>query len=201
MFKNIIFDFGQVIVRFDPEYMTGVYMNGNDAKLVSDVVFDRLYWDKLDDGSITDQAVIKAIKSRLPENLGDVAECIYKNWYHNLPLIDGIEQLINQLKKDGIKLYLLSNISNGFAENYMSNMDIKRILSAFDGLVFSAPLGIVKPNREIFEHLLKKFDLNPCETLFVDDSEKNINGAKALDINTYLFDGSTSKLKDYIYSL
>ena len=47
MFKNIIFDFGQVLVRFDPYYMTSVYISDeNDIKSVCEVVFDRLYWDR-----------------------------------------------------------------------------------------------------------------------------------------------------------
>ena len=53
---------------------------------------------------------------------------------------------------------------------------------------------MVKPNKEIFEHLLGKYNLNADECLFIDDSEKNIEGAKALGINGYLFDGNAVKL-------
>ena len=60
MYKNFIFDFGQVIVKFEPEYMTSAYVkNAEDVKLVKDIAFDRLYWDKLDAGIITDEEVIR----------------------------------------------------------------------------------------------------------------------------------------------
>ena len=70
MYKNIIIDFGQVIVHFDPLYMTSRYINDKaDIDLVSEVVFDRLYWDRLDDGTITDDEVKTEICKRLPERL------------------------------------------------------------------------------------------------------------------------------------
>ena len=70
MTKNYIFDFGQVIVRFDTYFMTSVYVKETEnIKLVEQVVFDRLYWDKLDAGTITDTQVKEGICSRLPYKL------------------------------------------------------------------------------------------------------------------------------------
>ena len=83
----------------------------SDIDLVSSVIFDRLYWDRLDDGSITDDEVKSEICKRLPENLHSHAVKIYDNWYYNLPVIDGIVELIRDIKSKGLKLYLLSNIS------------------------------------------------------------------------------------------
>ena len=108
-----------------------------------------------------------------------------------------MKELIFDLKKSGKKLYLLSNISCGFAESYRDTKWIAEILDLFDGLVFSGPIGIVKPSAEIFEHLLCKYDLKAEECLFIDDSQKNINGAMAAGINGYLFDGDAQKLRKY----
>ena len=70
MIKNYIFDFGKVLVEFEPENLTSVYIkNTEDLKIVSEVVFDRLYWDRLDNGTISDDEVINAIRNRLPEHL------------------------------------------------------------------------------------------------------------------------------------
>ena len=156
MYKNYIFDFGQVIVKFDPYYMTSRYIeNEEDIKLASDIIFDRLYWDKLDAGTITDEEVKKEIQKRLPERLHKKALLAYDNWYMNIPLIEGMENIITTLKNKGKKLYLLSNISIGFADYYCKNIDVERVLSLFDGLVFSGKIGLVKPNADIFNYLLK----------------------------------------------
>ena len=80
--KNFIFDFGQVLVDFNTEYMTSCYIEDkNDARLVETVVFDRIYWDKLDEGSITDEQVKQGICSRLPLTLNKKACLVYDNWY------------------------------------------------------------------------------------------------------------------------
>ena len=59
MIKNVVFDFGQVLVHFQPAYMVGKYVTDEaDAKLLKEVLFDRLYWDKLDAGTITDEEAV-----------------------------------------------------------------------------------------------------------------------------------------------
>ena len=201
MFNNLIFDFGQVIVHFDPIYMTSKYITDEaDITMVADVVFDRLYWDRLDEGTITDEEVKTAIVSRLPERLGTVAIDIYDDWIHNIPLIEGMYELIKQQKEKGKKLYLLSNISIGFAENYHTNPEVKKVLDLFDGLCFSGKLGILKPNYEIFDYIKKEYSLNVDDTVFIDDSAKNIKGAEDYGIKGYLFDGDVKKLRKYLNS-
>ena len=199
MFKNYIFDFGQVLIKFDPYYMVSAFVTDEqDKEFLAPIIFDRLYWNGLDDGSLPHDDAKKAILKRIPQRLHKSACDIYDSWIRNLPAINGMSELLDELKKKGAKLYLLSNISNYFAENYESVPEIVEIFSKFDGLVFSAPIKMTKPSREIFEHLLAKFDLKAEECFFIDDSEKNIMGAKAAGIDGYLFDGDSSKLKKYI---
>ena len=70
--KNVIFDFGQVLVRFDPSYMVEKYVSDPvEAALLAHIVFDRKYWDRLDAGTISDAEVVADIKTRVPARLGD----------------------------------------------------------------------------------------------------------------------------------
>ncbi len=199
MIKAVIFDFGQVLVHFEPEYMVGRYVtDGEDKKLLEQVLFDRLYWDRLDEGTISNEETLSLVKKRLPERLWEVADTIYYNWIYNIPEIKGMRELITHLKeKYGVSIYLLSNISTYFS----SHREEVSILSLLDGYVFSGEIGIVKPSREIFEHLLNKFNLRAQECIFIDDNEKNIKGATALGIGTYLFDGNASALREYLDSV
>lgn len=197
--KNYIFDFGKVLVEFDPMYMTKAYVsNDEDAKLVSSVVFDRLYWDPLDDGTITDEALKAACHQRLPQKLHAAADTVYDNWFFHLPLIEGMEELVLDVKRSGGKVFLLSNISTGFAKQYHLVSGLRELFSHFDGLVFSGPLGIVKPTADIFQHLLTQYGLEPQETVFIDDSAKNIAGAEAVGIHGCLFDGDSRKLRSIL---
>ena len=199
MFKNYIFDFGQVIVKFDTQYLTSVYIkNENHIKMVEEAVFDRIYWDRLDAGTITDEEVKKGFCKRLPVELQKSACLVYDNWYKNLKFILGVPELIKDIKAKGGKVYLLSNISKTFAEKYTTVPAIKELFGLFDGLVFSAPLGIVKPNKEIFQYILNEYSLISEETVFIDDNERNILSAKTQGINGYLFENDVSALKDYL---
>ncbi len=195
MIKNVVFDFGQVLVHFDPSYMVGKYVTEpQDKALLGQVVFDRLYWDKLDAGTITDEEVLSACKARLPKRLWRVCEEIYTHWMDNIPEIDGMEGILRELKSQGKRLFLLSNISKAFAERSGEFP----ILGCFERKVFSAVCGFVKPSREIFEHLCAECEILPQETLFIDDSAKNIAGAEAYGLRGYLFDGNVQNLREYL---
>lgn len=199
MIKNIVFDFGQVLVHFDTEYMTKQYIKDEkDAVLAEKVIFDRLYWDRLDAGTISDEELIKCVKERLPEHLHKSAEDIYMNWIYNIPEIEGMKDLIKSLKKDyGVSIYLLSNISTYLA----SHSDEIPILKEMDGCVFSAVCGFTKPNHEIFNHLCEKFNIKPEETIFIDDSEINTKSAELFGIKAYLFKKDPDNLKKWIDSI
>lgn len=195
MIKNIVFDFGQVLVRFDPEYMVSRYTDSyEDLNLLKDVIFDRIYWDRLDAGTISDEEVIKLSCARIPERLWETAEKIYYNWIYNIPEIDGMRELVEDLKRKGFKLLLLSNISVYFAE-HKSEIPI---LKYFDDCIFSATCGYTKPQPQIFQYLCSENNINPRETIFIDDSIINIKGAENYGIKSYLFNGDVKALKEFL---
>lgn len=199
MIKNYIFDFGNVLAEFYPERLTAPFAKDDETnKRVREVVFDRIYWDKLDSGSVTDDEVKKGMRSRLSKEDGDIACLVYDNWVKSMTPVKDMGKLVEDIHNSGNKLYLLSNISLGFANTYSEVEWIKNLLGKFDGLVLSGTIGKTKPNRDIFEHLLETFNLNANECLFIDDSEINIKGAKNVGIDGYIFDGNAEKLRDFL---
>ncbi len=197
--KNYIFDFGNVIAEFNPQKLTALYISDEETKMhISDIVFDRLYWDKLDLGTITDEEVKELIKRRVPDELKEISCTVYDNWINNLTPVLGMQELIHDIHKSGKKLFVLSNISTGFKNGYHKVGWINEIFSLFDGMVFSGEIGIAKPDKEIFEYILTKYNLKREECLFIDDSKINIKGAMDANIKGYLFDGNTKKLRKYI---
>lgn len=199
MIKNVVFDFGQVMVHFEPKYMVERYVrNTEDVALLETVIFDRLYWDKLDDGTITDEEVMEGCYSRLPERLHSVAEKIYYNWIYNIPEIDGMRQLVREIKnRFGVRVFLLSNICTYFADH----ADEIPVLEEFEKCIFSAVCGRVKPDPAIFSYLCSECYIEAAETVFVDDNINNIKGSEAFGIKGYLFDGDVEKLKKYLFSI
>ena len=197
--RNVVFDFGQVMVRFEPSYMVGRYVTDKeDAMLLESIVFDRLYWDRLDRGTITDEEVMDACRERLPERLWSVAEEIYFNWIYNIPEIKGMRELVAHLRDErGMRVFLLSNICKYFA----SHENEIEVLREFERCIYSAVAGHVKPNRDMFEYLCDTCDISPEETVFVDDNAANIAGAESFGIKGYLFDGDAERLSKFFENI
>ena len=196
MFKNVIFDFGQVMIRFDGDIMTAPYAEGEDLAAVRDVVFDRKYFDALDLGTLSDGEAKADFRLRLPERLWETADTVYDNWIRNLPPIEGMAELVKDLKKAGIHVYLLSNISRYFS----SHKEANPVLFSFEDWVFSAEVGLVKPDPAIFRLAVEKFGVIPEETVFVDDNAKNLEGAASVGLATYLFDGNAARLRAALFA-
>ena len=197
--KWLVMDFGQVMVRFNPKEIAAPFVeNSEDLKILTDVLFDRLYWDRLDAGTIEDSELITAVRARLPKRLWAAADKAYSAWIYSLPEIPGMRAVVERIKnKFGLRAALLSNISRGFAEK----ADDIEILSLFDVKIYSALCGFTKPSREIFALLCKTCEAEPKDLIFVDDSEKNVNGARDFGIDAVLFDGDSDKLEETLTSL
>ena len=200
MFENFIFDYGNVLIDYNFDDMLKPYFDENeDYDKLSVILFDRIYWDALDSGEITESDVCKLIKDRVPEGIYDNCCKVLNNWYCHTPAKQEMWKLVSDLKHSGKGIYLLSNISKTFAEKYSEVKELAALFKNFDGCVFSATAGLVKPQKEIFELILNKYDLNAKNTLFIDDNENNINAAKELGINTFLFKDNTEELKKLIF--
>ena len=200
MTKNYIFDFGNVLFKFSPAQMTAAYVKDpDDLKLVASTMFSRFYWDRLDEGNITDEALKADALPRLPERLREAGRMVYDHWYENLEEIEGMRALVTDIKNAGHPIYVLSDISIGFAENYTKVPALKSMFDLFDGVVLSGPLHMCKRGTEIFRYLLNKYGLNGNDCTFIDDYPLNILNCSAVGIHGYRFDGDTEKLRRHIF--
>ncbi len=192
MIKNIIFDFGNVIAKFEPRKIAAHFCDESDIPYIMEAVFKN--WGDIDAGRIEYDAYVENAKSLVPQRLRENVEALMREWYKCLPKVEGMEDMIRFFKERGMGIYLLSN-----APTYFSKMSkIFDILEIFDGKVFSADIKMSKPNADIFEYLLEKYSLKREECIFIDDLLHNVEGAQRCGISGYHFDGDTNKLKTYI---
>ena len=109
-----------------------------------------------------------------------------------------MSNLVRHVKDElGVRVFLLSNISTYFDDHASEREE----LEPFERCIFSAVVGHTKPHADMFEYLCRECKIKPEETLFIDDSAKNIAGAEAFGIKGYLFDGDSKKLREYIDSI
>lgn len=198
MIRNVIFDFGQVLIRFDGREITGFTVSDEvEAKQVADVFFDRQYWDKIDTGELTGETLIEAAKTRLPAQFHGYLPEIFYTWIYRVPYIEGMHDVVAGLRSKGIRLFLLSNAGHYLAAHH----DHFSILDGFEACLFSAPLGMLKPDERIYRHICDTYRLVPEETLFIDDNAANVAGARAAGLRAYQFDGNAKKLQAFLGEL
>lgn len=195
MLKNIIFDIGNVLLKFNRDYLLSRFYRGEDFEYLKDVIFKD--WEMMDDDSLTPKEHLGTVLKALPQKYHSVATELLTTWEDYMTYTDGITDYVKELKKRGYKLYILSNMTTHFIERENKF----EILKYFDGIVYSAPIKMMKPNPEIYSYILNKFDLNPEETLFIDDTKKNLAAAARFGINTFLFNDNLDELKRFVSSL
>ncbi len=195
MVKNIIFDIGNVILKFGRDFLLSHFYCGEEYELLKEKLFCN--WELLDEDLLSLDEYKSDVLNSLPQHLKGPANAVLNNWEYYMRYSEGIIPLILDLKNQGYKLYVLSNMTKHFIKNEYKFP----IFSYFDGIVYSAPIKMVKPNPEIYEYLLKKFSLIPEECLFIDDIEKNLAAAARFNIKTFLFKDNVNDLKDFILSL
>ena len=197
MIRYVVFDYGNTLAYYNEVSIARQYVaTEEEAKELAAVFFDRLYCDRLDEGTLSEEERTCAAKERLPEKYHSLMEGMGRTWYRYLPPIPGMPELVDRLHDEGVGLYLLSNIPCEFA-NHVSRTPILR---HFDGIVLSAPIGMVKPHEDIYRHLLDTYHLPAEECIFVDDREDNVLAARAVGMQAYLFDGDAAKLTEYIFA-
>ena len=174
MIKNIVFDMGNVLLRFDPEFfIQQLGVTPEDGRTLLIQVFRSLEWAQMDRGSLTEKQAAELICQRLPERLHAAAYILTDQWERPIQAIDGSYALVEELKNLGYGLYLLSNASYR-QHDYWPLLPCSRF---FDGTLISADVKLVKPQPEIYRLLFEKFSLKPEECFFVDDFPPNVEGA------------------------
>lgn len=192
MIKNIVFDMGNVIIRFDPElFMSRLGLAEEDRKLLKRELFVSLEWSRMDRGSLTDEEAAEIVCRRVPERLHDAVRRLVGMWDRPILPVEGMYELVEELRGMGYGIYLLSNAS--FRQHdYWPRVPASKF---FDGTLISADVKLVKPQPEIYRLLCDKFSLVPEECVFIDDSTSNAEGAYFCGINALVFHGDAHEMR------
>ena len=193
MIRNIVFDMGQVMIRWNPEYYLdqGDFSEEDRQKLLKEV-FRSVEWVRLDRGSLALEEAAAAMRSRLPEHLHGAVWENGIDWYR-WPIVPmpGMTELVRELKGKGYGIYLLSNCSPPLRQHYRKIPGIE----VFDGIFISSEHRLLKPQHEIFEKFFAAFSLKPEECFFVDDAVANIEGALECGMEGAVYRGDTEELR------
>lgn len=199
MIKNIVFDMGNVLIKFDPDMFikkVGI-TNPDDIEILKREIYKSKEWSMMDRGSLTDEEACAIMEKRLPEHLKSVAKKLTCEWDRPIVSIDGAEELIKELKDNNYNIYLLSNASVN-QKNYWPNCPGS---SLFDGTLVSSSIKHIKPEQEIYKHFVEKFNLNKDECVFIDDSTLNIEAAEYFGMKGIVFHNDYNEVREKLKEL
>lgn len=111
---------------------------------------------------------------------------LLKYWFDSESPDNKMIQLAKELKIAGYKIFVLSNNFRERSRHYTEKFAF--MSEIFDGVYYSWQTGFVKPDVQAYENILRKEKLDSSECIYFDDSEKNIEVAQSLGIESYLFD-------------
>lgn len=202
MIKNLVFDMGNVLVFYDSLRVVRQFAEDEEqARDVNTSVFVSPEWLMLDMGVISEHEALQRMQGRLRrEGEREAARLCLEHWHeYCMWPVPGMEEMITYLKEKGYGLYLCSNASLRMLSCYK---DVIPGIGLFDGVLFSAEVKCMKPQREMYGHLFERFGLKPEECFFIDDQPLNIQGARECGMDGYCFaDGNVEKLRKMIDGL
>lgn len=196
MYKNIIFDIGNVLLSFNPRKYLEEKGLEEKVEHIYKEVFQSKEWLDLDRGTLTEKEAIEIYISR-NKDYEDYIRSVFDGWYNILTPIEDTIEILKTLKNNGYNLYYLSNFHHLAFEHVIKKYDF---FNLFDGGVVSYEEKLIKPEKEIYDALINRYNLDPKESIFVDDTKINIEGSEKLDIKGILFE-DPSKFKNDLRQL
>ncbi len=193
MTKNIIFDFGNVLVQWHPEVVYGEFF-GDEAKAwwflrhVADMDFRQ----RIDAGESMEDC-IREKQAQYPE-YEQAVELYRSKWREMLTdEVPGMREVISELRARNYEIFGLTNWS---METFPEARAHFGILQMIDRYVVSGAEGLVKPDPRLFQVLLDRYGLKSEDCSFVDDNPDNVAAAKGMGMQGILFTNAETLRKE-----
>ncbi len=181
MIKNIIFDLGNVLLKFQPSEFLLRFTD--DVEYIDQFVakiFRSSTWMDLDRGTISLEIAKNNFISKYPKEEAFLT-LFFNHWMEMLTPIEENVKVLKGLRDLGYKTYILSNFIKETFTFIQNNYDIFQL---FDGQIISGFEETIKPEKAIYELLLSRYNLLPEESLFIDDVLFFLKPAKKLGMKT-----------------
>lgn len=193
--QNIIFDLGGVLVDWDPRRLyRKIFGSDQEVEYFLNHICT-MDWNEAQDAGRTIEEATQILTEVHPDYQQEI-KAYYERWEEMLGgQIQGTVELLEALHKKGKqRLFALTNWS---AETFPIALERFAFLATFEGILVSGQEGIKKPDPAIYQLLCDRFNIQPEDALFIDDSQRNVDAANAFGIPAIRFT-SPDELKIYL---
>jgi 2-haloacid dehalogenase len=182
--RHIVFDIGKVLVHYDPDIpFSRLIPDAGERKWFFDNVCTSAWNLEQDRGRTWEEAESLLIAEH-PDHAENIRN-FRRHWHDMVPhAYDDSVALLEGLIDDGHDVTLLTNWASDTFREARARFPF---LEKPRGVTVSGDIGLIKPDRAIYDHHVASFGLDPAASLFIDDSQKNVDGAKAAGWQAVLF--------------
>ena len=184
MIKNLVFDFGNVLIEWNPAKILAAFVKEEDRKRVKAAIFDSGLWAQTDTGQLTLEAAIQAAQTLLDSSYSATVEAIFTHWYEIVDVYYQLQEKIFEWAQLGYGIYILSTTSEIFYA--VENAGLLPMTKVLTGKILSYEVGCAKPDKSIYQKLLAQYALQANQCVFIDDLQVNLDVAKSLGFETIL---------------
>lgn len=181
---NIIFDLGGVVLHWNPEELAQkCFPDPEEREKAEKHFIKHPEWEELDRGIMDTDLILRNAAERSGLPYASLKKILEEVPGFLTPKADTLA-LIHRIKEKGHKLYVLSNMHHDPMRHLLETYSF---FDLFDGKVASCWVGLIKPDAAIYRHILKEFDLDPAQTVFIDDTRVNVDAAAEQGIHPIHF--------------
>lgn len=183
--QNVIFDIGAVLIGFDWDaYMAHLFDDEQTREAVTAAMWHNDDWHELDRGAISLDEVLALFTENAPEYAGAIREALYRLGEAPTRQPYAIEW-VEALKARGLRVYYLSNYFEFLMKEAPQVLDF---IPHMQGGVFSCQEHLLKPDPAIYRVLCDRYGLEPEECVFIDDTQINVDAARAFGMQAIRFE-------------
>jgi len=182
--RNVIFDLGGVVLHWSPDEVLSQFQRDPVLRAeLRQALFAHADWQQFDRGALTETQVVDRLQARLGRPRSELVAIVDAVRESLVEKPDTVT-LMRSLHQRGVALYCLSNMP---ASIYAHLRRRHTFWDVFSGIVISGEVRMIKPEPQVYAHLLERFDLRPEQSVFIDDLPVNIEAARQAGLHAILF--------------
>ena len=183
---TLIFDIGKVLVRYDwKKLLRDLKYDEETAHAVAKAVFLSDTWTEGDRGILSEEELLQAFINNDPAHEKQIRET-FDRMGETIRVCSYTKSWLTYFKKRGYKLYILSNFSKPLFDRCQKEM---KFLDLMEGGYMSWQIHCLKPEPEIYQKLIRDFQIEPSKAVFIDDRLDNVAEARAQGLHAVHFTG------------